>query len=226
MQKILFGIFAHPDDEAFGPAATLLGETLDGRELHLISLTAGENGMNPDNHPNLGEVRLEEWRKAGRLIGAASMEHLGYEDGTLGNNNHVAITGEIENIVRKIVNDRTDIEVEFMSYDLNGVTGHIDHIVAGRSACLAFYRLREQGLPMKRIRLACMAYEHHQTIDTSFVFMEPGRKDDEVDEVIDRRDLLDRVQEIIHAHHTQRSDGKNALRRGDAVAINHFIVKD
>ena len=59
MQKILFGIFAHPDDEAFGPVAALLDEVEKGTELHLITLTGGENGTNPDNLDNLGEVRLQ-----------------------------------------------------------------------------------------------------------------------------------------------------------------------
>ena len=37
MKKIIFGIFAHPDDEAFGPSGTLLLETRSGTELHLIT---------------------------------------------------------------------------------------------------------------------------------------------------------------------------------------------
>jgi LmbE family N-acetylglucosaminyl deacetylase len=226
MQKIIFGIFAHPDDEAFGPCGTLLAETKNGTELHLITLTAGENGTNPDNLPNLGEVRLQEWQAGATLLGAISTHHLGYVDGTLGNNDHIAITHEIEKIVRDATENRDNIEVEFMSLDLNGLTGHIDHIVAGRSACLAFYRLRSQGLPMSRIRLACLSHDDYPEADTGFVYMEPGRDTHEVSEVIDSRNIVDEVRAVMHCHHTQRGDCDTQISKlGDNIAVDHFIVR-
>lgn len=225
MQKIIFGIFAHPDDEAFGPCGTLLTETLSGTELHLITLTAGENGTNPDGVDNLGDVRLAEWRSGAELLGAASTHHLGYVDGTLGNNDHVAITSEVEAIVKKTLENRENIEVEFISFDLNGLTGHIDHIVAGRSACLAFYHLRAQGLPMRRIRLACLSREDYPEVDTGFVFMQPGRTPDEINETIDARDYLEKVHEIMRCHHTQRNDRDTQIAKlGSRVAVDHFLV--
>lgn len=223
MKKILIGIFAHPDDEAFGAAGTLYMETQAGTELHLIALTAGDAGMNPDNVPNLAETRLQEWHKAGELIGASEMYHLGYKDGKLCNLDHLTVTDEIIRITEEAVDGEENVEVEFMSMDLNGVTGHIDHIVAARSACLAFYRLRDRGFPMKRIRLAC--WPGSDSVNTDFVFMEPGRRSDEITETIDAREHVERVYEIMRAHHSQRSDGESHIARlGDNVAINHFIV--
>lgn len=225
MKKILIGIFAHPDDEAFGPSGTLLLETQSGTELHLITLTAGEAGMNPDNHPNLAEVRLGEWHNAGELIGATSMRHLGYVDGTLSNLDHLIITNQIIEITQEIIAGRDDVEVEFMSMDLNGITGHIDHIVAGRSACLAFYRLKDQGFPVTRIRLACIPRTHLDQVNTDFVYMEPGREDSEISETVDARSRIDTVLEIMRCHHTQRSDGEHHIQaHGENVAINHFIT--
>ncbi len=227
MKKIIFGIFAHPDDEAFGPVATLLKEVSEGTELHLIVLTGGENGTNPDNLPNLGEVRIQEWHEAGELIGASSLHHLGYIDGTLGNNDHVEITTKVSDLVKEIVAGRDDITIEFMSLDLNGYTGHIDHIVAARSACLAFYRLRSIGLPMERVRLACMSRDDVPTVDTHFVFMEQGRAHDEIDETIDGRAFTDKIHEIMRRHHTQRADYETvASMKGDRLGIDHFIVKN
>ncbi len=227
MKKILFGIFAHPDDEAFGPVATLLKEVNEGTEVHLIVLTAGENGTNPDNLANLGAVRLQEWHAAGKLIGASSMHHLGYTDGTLSNLNHLQVAKKVAEIVSEITANQNDIEIEFMSLDLNGYTGHIDHIVAARSACLAFYRLRDAGLAMTRIRLACLSREEIPAIDTSFVFMEPGRTAEEISETIDGREFIDKIHEIMRCHHTQRNDYQTVTAyKGDKLGVNYFIVKN
>lgn len=227
MKKILFGIFAHPDDEAFGPVATLLKEVADGTELHLIVLTAGENGTNPDNLPNLGEVRLQEWRAAGALIGATSMHHLGYTDGTLNNIAHLEVADKVAALVQETVAGRDDTEIEFMSLDLNGYTGHIDHIVAARSACLAFYRLREKELPMSRVRLACLPRDEVPAVNTGFVFMQPGFTPEEIDETVDGSELTGKIDEIMRCHHTQRGDYESVTAsRGDKLAINYFVVKD
>lgn len=226
MQKILFGIFAHPDDEAFGPVATLLQEVQAGTELHLVVLTAGENGTNPDNVTNLGEVRLQEWHAAGKLIGASSMHYFGYTDGTLGNQDHVEITARIMKLVSEKVDGRDDYEIEFMSLDLNGYTGHIDHIVAARSACLAFYKLQQDGLPMTQVRLAALPQAIVPTTNTDFVYMEPGKAADQINETIDGRELKDRVLEIMQQHHTQRGDYEYTIKsQGDQLGVNHFIIK-
>lgn len=228
MQKIIFGIFAHPDDEAFGPCATLLDETAHGSELHLITLTAGagSHSMNPDNVDNLAEVRLNEWHASTQLLGATSTHHLGYADGKLCNDDLTEIAAKIETLVRDIVNTRTDVEIEFITFDLNGLTGHIDHIVATRSSCLAFYRLRDQGaLSMKRIRLYCLARSDYPRIDTGFVFMEPGRDTTEIQETTDARHLIEQVHAVMHCHHSQRADCDAQITKlGDNVAVDHFTI--
>lgn len=227
MTKILFGIFAHPDDEAFGPVATLLKEVKSGTELHLIVLTGGENGTNPDSLPNLGEVRLQEWRAAGELMGATSMHHFGYIDGTLNNADHLEITDRIMQLVKDTAGDRSDYEIEFISLDLNGYTGHIDHIVAARSACLAFYRLRADGLPIQRIRLACLPEQEVPAVNTDFVFMQPGKSAAEIDEAVDGTEYTELIHQIMQKHHTQRGDYHSvATAKGDKIGLNYFVVLD
>lgn len=229
MQKIIFGIFAHPDDEAFGPCGTLLTEIRSGAELHLITLTsgAGAHSMNPDNVSDLGKTRLEEWHASTELLGATSTHHLGYSDGTLGNNDHIEIAKQLEVIVRKTVEGRDDISVEFITFDLNGLTGHIDHIVASRSACLAFYRLRKGLHSMKRIHLYCLPKEHYPAADTGFAFMEAGRTKAEIDEIVDARAFVDDIHAVMRCHRSQRVDCDSQIAKlGDDVALDHFIVRN
>jgi LmbE family N-acetylglucosaminyl deacetylase len=224
MKKVIFGIFAHPDDEAFGPSATLVMEKAHGAEIHLICATAGESGMNPDNLPHLAEVRLEEWRLAGKLIGANSMHHLGYKDGTLSNNNYHEIASRIDDIVRHIIHGRQDIEIEFMTIDLNGVTGHIDHICIARIACYVYCNLKAHDRRVGRMRLACISRDEAPEANCQWLFMEAGHEKSEIAETVDAREHLATVREIMRAHHTQRHDGEAHLEKlGDAIAINHFL---
>jgi LmbE family N-acetylglucosaminyl deacetylase len=227
MKKIIFGIFAHPDDEAFGPAATLLHETKHGAELHLICLTAGEAGVNPDNHDDLAAVRLQEWRTSGALIGAASMHHLGYIDGRLCNNDYHEIAGEITKIFNDIVQSQTEpVEIEFMSMDFNGVTGHIDHIVAARVAAFVFYQQRELDRNMTRMLLSCVPRSEVPKPNTDWLYMDAGR-DENICQKVDFPELYNQVIEIMRVHHSQRNDGETHIKsRGDGLTTNYFMVLD
>ncbi|MDB5165181.1 MAG: LmbE family protein [Candidatus Saccharibacteria bacterium] len=227
MKKIIIGIFAHPDDESFGPAGTLLMEAKSGTDVHLVTLTAGDAGMNPDNQADLAAVRLEEWKKAGSLIGAKSMHFLGYKDGMLSNIDMVSIGEQlIEYIMSLIAAEPADTAIELMSMDLGGVTGHIDHIVAGRSACFAFYRLREDDARFSRIRLWCLSEKYAPHLNTSWLFMEAGHPASDIGEIVDATAYQAELRAIVQAHHTQRADGDSHLRTmGDALGMNYFIVK-
>lgn len=226
MKKIIFGIFAHPDDEAFGPAGTLLMETKNGNEVHLITLTAGENGINPDSHEDLGAVRIKECRKAADLIGATTTHYLGFPDSHLNNTAMI----DAANQIGKIVTDTTSvhsepIEIEFMTLDPNGLTGHIDHIVASRAASLVFYRLKESDARLTRIRFFCLPRKQCPVIQTDWIYMDAGRTDNEIDEVIDARSLQNEIIAIMRCHATQTADCESALgRQGDDLGLDHFIV--
>lgn len=228
MQKIIFGIFAHPDDEAFGPSGALLMETRAGVELHLITLTLGEAGTNPDNHPDLGEIREKEWREAGRLMGATSMHALGYKDGRLSNVSLVEAGQRIVELAQDILTEApADAEIEFMTIDLNGISGHIDHIVAARAASWAFYTLKAKDERLTRIRYACVPEAQLPEVNTAWLFMEPGRRAEEINEIIDARALRDEIVAIMCAHHSQRGDADMHIKnRGDQLGMNYFIVKE
>lgn len=225
MKKIIFGIFAHPDDEAFGPCGTLMKEIDEGADLHLITLTTGQAGTNLDNHADLGAVREQEWRAAGKLIGATSMHALGFEDGHLDNIAMQAATAMIESLIDQILTHYSEpIEIELMSIDLNGITGHIDHIIAGRTSCLIFYRRKARDTRFTRLRLACLTESQLPSINTDWLFMEPGHPSADVD-TIDARAYHSRIIDVMRAHHTQRSDAETHFaRRGDQLGMNHFIV--
>ncbi len=227
MTKLLFAIFAHPDDEAFGPSGVLLQEVESGAEVHLITLTLGGAGQNPDGYDDLEAVREKEWRAGGELIGALSMTPLGFHDGQLSNTAMIEAAERIQERVVEAAANRSDIEIEFMTTDLNGITGHIDHIVAGRAACLAFYRLRENHpeLGMTRIRLVCIPRAQLPESNIDWLYMEPGRTETEIDETIDARNRRDQIIEIMRCHHTQRQDAEGHIsRRGDELGMSYFRI--
>jgi N-acetylglucosamine malate deacetylase 2 len=226
-KKIIFGIFAHPDDEAFGPCGTLLQETRNGTSLHLIALTAGENGTNPDTHADLGQVRLDEWRAAGALLGARSMHFLGYKDGHLHNLDMIEATERIITLItHTLATLPSDIEIEFMSLDLNGYTGHIDHIVAARATCQAFYTFKKNDPRFTRIRLACLPRAIIPRANTDWIYMEAGRSPQEINETIDARELSDEIKTVMQAHASQRADYEATIKsQGTNLGLNYFIVK-
>lgn len=228
MKKIIFGVFAHPDDEAFGPSGTLLMETRSGTQLHLITLTVGDAGTNPDNHEDLGTVRLQEWHTAGKLIGATSMHFLGYKDGQLNNQALIEAGHKIFEIATQIAASASkDTVIEFMTSDLNGISGHIDHIVAARAATWAFYSLKSKDSRVTRIRLTCLPRAMLPESNINWLYMEPGRAEEEIGEVVDARHLRKEIIAIMRTHHTQRGDGEGHIkRRGDSLGMNYFTIQE
>lgn len=225
MTKHIFAVFAHPDDEAFGPSGTLLKEVRSGTNVHLITLTFGGAGSNPENHSDLEAIREDEWRKSGQLIGAKTMHYFGYNDGQLNNIAMIEIAEKITYLVEQVV-EKSDTEIEFLSNDTNGITGHIDHIVAARATCLAFYTLKAKDERVKRLRLACIPREALPEENSGWLYREAGRSHEEIEEVVDAREYHDEIVGIINAHYSQRHDGEAHIKNaGDLLGMNYFQVK-
>src|SRR5512147_3076561 len=84
--KIL-AVFAHPDDEAFGPSGTLSRYALNGHEVRLSTLTHGEAGsLGPAKHltpVELGQLRSKELHCSAQALHMSALNIYDLPDGKL-----------------------------------------------------------------------------------------------------------------------------------------------
>jgi len=124
MKKIL-AVFAHPDDETFGPGATLAKYAALGATIHVVTATRGEAG---ENHLKvkidvpLGVIRERELHAADKILGVSQNDFLGFIDGTLRQELYFDIA---KKLITKIETFRPDV---ILTSELHGVSGHLDHV--------------------------------------------------------------------------------------------------
>ncbi len=221
MKKIIFGIFAHPDDEAFGPSATLMKEVDAGAELHLILITDGQAGMNVDNHPDLGSVRLNEWQNAAKLMGATSTHALHYQDGELCHKLYPEIDEKIRPIILEIATASDEpAELSFVTFEQNGITGHLDHIAISFITTHLFCTLKKnlpENVQLKELAYYCLALDQAPDKKWSTYYTPIARDADYINRTVNVRSLLPRKYEVMAAHQTQRHDAENLISLGDEV---------
>lgn len=134
MEKRLLVVFAHPDDESFGPAGTLAHYAKLGVRVHLLTATKGEVGKNATGltEEPLGTMREKELLKAARIIGLEHVEFMGYIDKTL-------MGLEMHRPVEKIVNYIDHFQPQVMiTFGPTGISRHPDHITVHHWATQAF----------------------------------------------------------------------------------------
>lgn len=230
MKTISFGIFAHPDDETFGPSATFIKAVHEGADVHLISVTTGQHGMSDDETADLGDIRLREWWAAGEALGARSMHALDFEDGCLCNRDYQIILAAIEDIVLSMVAGyKQPIIVHFVTFDSNGLSGHLDHIAVSYIVTKLYYQLE---LPANAHcgELAYFCLSHQQAPEPNleyFVFMPAGRDQSYINRVIDVQPYLQQKYAMMRLHHSQRHDAEVLIAKGDWYhRYDHFHVID
>lgn len=159
MSKTLLAVFAHPDDESFGPGGTLAKYAAEGIAVHLICATLGEAGEN--DTPGLGECenlacqREQELRCAASILGLAEVHLLGYRDSGMAgspDNQHPrslvqadpdVLAERVASLIRRL---RPQV---VLTFDPFGGYGHPDHIAMHRATVAACERLPEDERPPK-----------------------------------------------------------------------------
>jgi len=135
MRKLLF-ITAHPDDEAGAFGGSLLLYHERGIETYVVCLTAGTAARNrgtANTHDELAELRRKEFAASCQLLGVTHGEVLDYPDSKL---DRVDLYQAVDDLVLRIRQIRPQVIVTFGPD--GGLTGHIDHAMAGTFATLAF----------------------------------------------------------------------------------------
>jgi N-acetyl-1-D-myo-inositol-2-amino-2-deoxy-alpha-D-glucopyranoside deacetylase len=155
-------VHAHPDDEAISTGGVMMKAKAHGHRVVLATATRGEVGEihNMDEatwRPRLGEIRTEELKAAGEILGVDRIEFLGYRDSgmvdTADNKDprsfHQARLDEAAAKLAVLMRDeRPDVVV---TYAEDGVYGHPDHIKAHLVTNATLDLLEREGWSPKKL---------------------------------------------------------------------------
>jgi LmbE family N-acetylglucosaminyl deacetylase len=200
--KPIVGIFAHPDDEVFGPGGTLATFAKSGRDVYLICVTDGDAGMNSSKKTKeLGEIRREELEASAKIIGVKKIFFLGYKDGSLNNNLYHEIAGKIQTILEKL---KPEI---MLTLEHRGVSGHLDHIAVSMISSFVFEKLET----IKEIWYYAMTEKARSMQPSYFIYFPPGYKLSEISKTIDITPVWDQKVAAMQQHESQRHDIERLL---------------
>ncbi|GAC1509406.1 MAG: PIG-L family deacetylase [Candidatus Dormibacteraceae bacterium] len=217
-------VHAHPDDEAISTGGVMMKAKAHGHRVVLVTATKGEVGeiYNMDvetSLPRLGEIRTEELKAAGEILGVDRIEFLGYRDSgmvdTADNKDprsfHQArldeAAGKLAVFVRE---ERPDVVV---TYAEDGVYGHPDHIKAYQVTNAALDLLEREGWAPKKLYYIAiprsmmeafasqMPEESERQQNTNMRIV--GTPDELVTTRIDVHDYLDQKRRAFGAHVSQ-----------------------
>lgn len=140
--------FAHPDDESFGPAGTLIHYAGQNVAVHYVCATRGEaGGVEPhllEGYQSLGDLRAHELRNAAEILGLTGLYFLNYHDSGMENtpanqNPACLIQAPVEAVAEKITRLIRQIQPQVvLTFDPTGGYFHPDHIHMCHATTLAF----------------------------------------------------------------------------------------
>jgi len=204
---------AHPDDETFSVGATLARYADQGVELSLITASrgeAGELGSAPVEKKNLAAWRERELREATDILGVKHLHLLRLPDGHL-----EGYGDQLRTRIAEIL--RREQPQVVITEDVQGVTGHPDHMAVTRAAVDAFDVARDAGV----LKL------YEQVIPLSRV---PGRSDitgapdDYVTTTLELEPWRERHLAALAAHRSQVPDELLRMFRGFPAPWRHFFI--
>lgn len=245
-------ILAHPDDESFGNAGTMLLARDAGFSTGLICATRGEVGEIRDKAlatmATLPAVREQELRRAMRLAGIDELRLLGFRDsgmaGTKENDDPRAfINVSCSEVVAHLAGQIRELRPRaVISFGPDGIYGHPDHVRIGETtdqAVLAAAREDQAGLgapwkieahyhvaaPRERIMLSARDPEspfHRMSEETLSRYGTPA---DQITHWINVRSKSAEKHEILMQHLTQISR-QNPMVDPDSPAAKALLSRE
>jgi LmbE family N-acetylglucosaminyl deacetylase len=142
-------VFAHPDDESFGPAGTIIHYARRGVAVHYLCATRGEAGYAApellERYNSLAELRTEELKCAAQQLGLTGLHILDYQDSGMENtaenaNPSSLYQAPLEEVARKVVELIRQIQPQVvLTFGPSGGYFHPDHVKMHQAATTAFF---------------------------------------------------------------------------------------
>lgn len=213
-KKTIVCIFAHPDDEAFGPSGTIAKWSKENN-VYLICVT---DGSNPNSGiKELNKIRKKELEASAKILGIKKVYFLKYCDGELNNNIYHKVSDDISKILHEL---KPSI---LLTYEMHGVSGHIDHIFVSMVSSYLFRKL-------KFIKKIYYFAEHKlisQLMKNYFVFFPEGYDESEVDQIEDVSEVNNIRISAAKAHLSQKKDMDMIIKKFKFLPARElFFVED
>ena len=204
----IVAIFAHPDDESFGPGGTLAKLSKE-HDVYIICVTSGDKGGNP-------KVREKELLDSAEILGIKEVFYLRYGDGDLSNNLYHAIADSVIKILDKLQ------PIKVITFEMRGVSGHIDHVAISMITTYLF----EMKNYINEAWYFCISKEHRSLIDDYFICFPPGYEKNEVDVIVDVSEVWSQRIQAINCHTSQEKDMRETLSELNILPKEeYFLVK-
>jgi N-acetyl-1-D-myo-inositol-2-amino-2-deoxy-alpha-D-glucopyranoside deacetylase len=224
-KKTIVAMFAHPDDEAFGPSGTL---ALLAKE-HDVYLIVGTNGEAGENHhpdkatKHIIEIRRKEVITSSKILGIKYVHFLDFPDGNLSNTIYGQVLLKAEAIIKELKPDT------LLTFEVHGLTGHMDHVFMTRIATSLYegndfireiwYFCFEKGM-----RDSIQDYYRHKNFH---VYFPKGYLEEKVDKVVDVSSVWGQKISSMHAHLSQQSDRDAYIKSLESAKMKeYFFVKN
>lgn len=216
-KKTVVCVFAHPDDEAFGPSGTIhkLTKTHD---VFILCATKGQAGKDSrKTHENsLANERSLELLESAKVLGVKKVYFLGFKDGTLSNNLYHRLANKVQKHIEKLKPEVV------MTFEPHGISGHIDHITV---SMVTQFVLRSNK-HVKELWFHCLKKGREEFRKEYFIYFPPGYASAEIDKVIDVSDVWDIKVQAMMCHKSQKHDAENILKvAAKFPKEEYFIVK-
>ena len=153
--RCLLIALAHPDDETFGPAGTIIRYASSGVAVHVICATRGEAGHAApellEGYNSLADLRTEELMCAASHLGLAGLHLLDYHDsgmeGAPENQNPASLyQAPLEQVVELITGLIRQIRPQVVvTFDRTGGYFHPDHVKMHTATTQAFHAAGDPG---------------------------------------------------------------------------------
>ncbi|RJQ37218.1 PIG-L family deacetylase [Candidatus Parcubacteria bacterium] len=198
-------VFAHPDDETFGPGGTI-ALLARHHDVWIASATRGNAGKDSraQKTGSLAAARPRELRAAAKILGARGVVFFDFRDGELSNATYHALARRIEGLVRRLKPHT------LLTYEPLGVSGHLDHIAVALAARFVY----ERQPRIKRLLAYCVSTPRANAMRKGyFIWVPPGYERGTMGLTVPTAGMGDVKLKAMLAHRSQRHDIERILTR-------------
>lgn len=229
-RRTLMVVHAHPDDEVFSTGGIIARYAAAGDRVVVVYGTRGEEGEMHDPErvpeeavPRLGEIREQEVRRAGEILGISDIYFLGYRDSGMADtepnqNPDNFMNAPLDEAAGRLlaIMEETRPQV-VVTYDESGGYGHPDHVMTHKVTLEAFNRAQNHSWAPRKLYYSARSREGFRRyaeglqrhglqipwMRGDFNFDEHGTPDAEITAHIDVAPYMSEKKQALAAHRTQ-----------------------